>query len=84
VQSDSRPDTKSVQVEAPETTAKQPPSASMSNARVTISVDAQLREAIVKVVDPKTGEVLRQIPPEERLRQQRAYLDAQHHKVGRE
>ena len=68
---------------APETTRPAPvvqkspaPPPVISDARVTMSVDAQLREVIVKVVDPESGEVVRQIPAEERLRQQRAYRDA--------
>ena len=48
----------------------------ISNARVTISVDAQLREVIVKVVNPESGDVVRQIPDEERIRRQRAYLES--------
>jgi uncharacterized FlaG/YvyC family protein len=46
-------------------------------ARVVLSVDLQLKETIIRVVDPQTGETLRQIPPDEVLRQRRAYQKAQ-------
>ena len=66
-------------------TGKSPaPPPVISDARVTISVDAQLREVIVKVVDPESGDVVRQIPAEERVRQQRAYLESGAGKPTRE
>ena len=46
-------------------------------ARVSLSVDMQLREAIIRVVDSDTGEVIRQIPSEELLKQRRAYQESQ-------
>ena len=44
---------------------------------MTFSVDTQLRQAIIKVIDPESGKVIRQIPQESRLRMQRAYLEEQ-------
>ena len=44
---------------------------------VTFTLDQQLADIIIRVVNEKTGEVLRQIPPEERLRMQRAALEEQ-------
>jgi uncharacterized FlaG/YvyC family protein len=60
----------------------QAPVAGAAGARVTLSVDAQLRETIIKVVDPETGKVIRQIPAEERLRMQRAYEEEQHRQAA--
>lgn len=48
------------------------------NAQITFAIDAQLREAIIKIVDPKTKEVIREIPSKEAQRVSRAYLQAQH------
>ncbi|HVP39413.1 MAG TPA: flagellar protein FlaG [Candidatus Saccharimonadales bacterium] len=45
--------------------------------RVSINIDRQLHEAILEVMDPGTGKVLRQIPPEEALRLRRLYLESQ-------
>ncbi len=38
------------------------------NVRLVFNVDKKTGEIVVKVVDPKTNEVIRQIPPEELLR----------------
>ncbi len=37
------------------------------NVRLVFNVDEETKEIVVKVVDPKTNEVIRQIPPEELL-----------------
>ena len=37
------------------------------NVRLVFNVDEDTKEIVVKVVDPKTDEVIRQIPPEELL-----------------
>ncbi len=38
------------------------------NVRLVFNVDKKTGEIVVKIVDPKTNEVIRQIPPEELLR----------------
>ncbi len=37
------------------------------NVRLVFNIDKDTKEVVVKVVDPKTNEVIRQIPPEELL-----------------
>jgi hypothetical protein len=43
--------------------------------RVTLSQDAELRQTIIRVTDPESGELIRQIPSEESLRLQHRYLE---------
>jgi flagellar protein FlaG len=38
------------------------------NTHLNFSVDDKTKELVVRVIDEKTGEVIRQIPPEEMLR----------------
>ncbi len=45
--------------------------------RVSIEVDRQLSLSILRITDPETGEVLRQIPSAEAVQRRRAYQ--QHH-----
>ena len=45
------------------------------SARVTFSVDPQTEKIIVRVVDPETNEVLREIPPDEMRRLRRDGVD---------
>ncbi|MBI5837348.1 MAG: flagellar protein FlaG [Candidatus Eisenbacteria bacterium] len=62
--------------QAPEGGEKQPGPTPVGT-RVMFSVDQQLRETIIRVVDKDSGDVLRQIPTDEALRIRRAYAKEQ-------
>ena len=63
--------------------ASQPEVAEPIPAQITFEVDSQLREAIIKIVDPKSHDVIREIPSEEAQRVARAYLETQHEHAAR-
>lgn len=51
------------------------PELKLSSAQVTFSVDAQLREMIIKVSDAESGKVIREIPSEQIQKVKRAYVE---------